>query len=418
MKRTLVLLSTALLWLIDGVSAAGGIDDATPSDICSQTLEELQNLLINQDQADNGVTGNTLVTNDCKELVDAGVMNARSDDAQKSLCGNSCYDTVNAKYKTLLDNDCFASDDADEEASAKLQAASYQIACQTNSDGEYCVPLLATLVDEAGTSFSLCDDIVSKMGCCFQSYRQYMLLGTPASVAAMDDAQKECADSVGGLDSMCPCAYNAHAFANTTFCSQLVFKVSAAGEEIVYIGSTAWVSVQAATRILQHRYAQKKHTQSSVVSGGATPPHTRWRQRDPDQCFPPRGGQPSSSRLMLEEILDFLDNPIKEDTPVECPIQPEPGPLVYRFPDINTKGLYFLQLAPLKKFTDELGHFICGKVGMSDEGGMGHRIQDESHHNDLGYYGSAQCRWYLPFKDSTPRKNFKQVLCRSGLFGP
>lgn len=29
MKRTLVLLSTALLWLIDGVSAAGGIDDAT-----------------------------------------------------------------------------------------------------------------------------------------------------------------------------------------------------------------------------------------------------------------------------------------------------------------------------------------------------------------------------------------------------
>lgn len=95
-------------------------------------------MLINQDQADNGVTGNTLVTNDCKELVDAGVMNARSDDAQKSLCGNSCYDTVNAKYKTLLDNDCFASDDADEEASAKLQAASYQIACQTNSDGEYC----------------------------------------------------------------------------------------------------------------------------------------------------------------------------------------------------------------------------------------------------------------------------------------
>ncbi|KAG6608867.1 putative glycosyl hydrolase [Phytophthora cinnamomi] len=177
-------------------------------------------MLVNQDQAENGVTGNTLVTNDCKDLVDAGVMNARSDKAQKSLCGNSCYDNVNAKYKTLLDNDCFASDDPDEKASAKLQAAAYQIACQTNSAGKYCVPMLATLVKNAGTSFSLCNDIVSKLGCCFQSYRQYMLLGTAASVAAMDDAQKECtASGVSGLDSMCPCADNAHAFANTTFCS-------------------------------------------------------------------------------------------------------------------------------------------------------------------------------------------------------
>ncbi|KAE8994447.1 hypothetical protein PR001_g20395 [Phytophthora rubi] len=214
MTRALAVLSTAFLgglWLIHGISAAGGLDETTPSDICSQTFEELQNLLVNQDQAENGVTGNTLVTNSCKDLADAGVMNARSDKAQKSLCGNSCYGKLNAKYKTLLDNDCFASDDADEEASAKLQAAGYQIACQTNSAGEYCA--------DAGTSFSLCDAIVSKLGCCFQSYRQYMLLGTPASVTAMDDAQKECTDSVGGLDAMCPCANNAHAFANTTFCS-------------------------------------------------------------------------------------------------------------------------------------------------------------------------------------------------------
>jgi hypothetical protein len=109
-----------------------------PSELCSQTLEELQNLLINQDQDENGVTGNTLVTNDCKLLVEADVMDARDDEGQKSLCGNSCYGAVNAKYKTLLDNNCFASDDADEEASAKLQAASYQIACQTNADGKYC----------------------------------------------------------------------------------------------------------------------------------------------------------------------------------------------------------------------------------------------------------------------------------------
>jgi len=80
--------------------------------------------------------------------------------------------------------------------------------------------MLAELVDEAGTSFSLCSDIVSGLGCCFQSYRQYMLLGTAASVLAMDEAQKECtADGVGGLDLMCPCSFNQHAFANTTFCS-------------------------------------------------------------------------------------------------------------------------------------------------------------------------------------------------------
>ncbi|GMF24481.1 unnamed protein product [Phytophthora lilii] len=198
--------------------------------------------MINEDQDQNGVTGNTLVKNDCKELVDADVMDSRSDEGQQSLCGNSCYSTLNTKYKTLLDNDCYASDDADEEASAKLQAAAYQIACQRNGDGKYCstcvtiplvrprsltivflfatVPMLAELVKEAGTSFSLCNDIVSELGCCFQSYRQYMLLGTAASVQAMDEAQKECTDDgIGGLDQMCPCSFNKHAFANTTFCS-------------------------------------------------------------------------------------------------------------------------------------------------------------------------------------------------------
>ncbi|KAL3663498.1 hypothetical protein V7S43_011386 [Phytophthora oleae] len=191
------------------------------SEICTQTLAEIKKLLVNQEQEENGVTGNTVVANDCKNLVDADVMDVRSDEDQKALCGNSCYDSLNAKYKIMLDNDCYASEDADEEAGAKLQAAAYQIACQTNTDGKYCIALLGTLVKDAGTSFSLCNDIVSKLGCCFQSYRQYMLLGTSASVNAMDEAQKACtADGVGGLDQMCPCSYNQHTFANTTFCSR------------------------------------------------------------------------------------------------------------------------------------------------------------------------------------------------------
>lgn len=81
--------------------------------------------------------------------------------------------------------------------------------------------MLGTLVKDAGTTFDLCNDIVSNMGCCFQSYRQYMLLGTAASVTAMNDAQAECTkDGISGLDLMCPCAKNDHAFANTTFCSR------------------------------------------------------------------------------------------------------------------------------------------------------------------------------------------------------
>ncbi|EGZ13195.1 hypothetical protein PHYSODRAFT_334978 [Phytophthora sojae] len=104
---------------------------------------------------------------------------------------------------------------------------------------------------------------------------------------------------------------------------ELVFK------EIMYIEGTAWVSLQAT------------HALYSIDTVG---------------------------RRMLQEILVFLDAPIDEDTPADvlCPIQHEGGALRYGEHDNTTKGLYFLQLAPLKKFTNEMGHFICGKVGMSE----------------------------------------------------
>lgn len=86
------------------------------------------------------------------------------------------------------------------------------------------VSLLGKLVEEAGNAYDLCDDIVSKLGCCFQSYRQYMMLGTTVSVTAMNEAQASCTSAgVGALDQRCPCgvnfAYNIHAFSDTTFCS-------------------------------------------------------------------------------------------------------------------------------------------------------------------------------------------------------
>lgn len=87
--------------------------------------------------------------------------------------------------------------------------------------------MLADLVANAGTGFDLCADIVKDLGCCFQSYRQYMLFGTAASIATLDDAQTQCTkDGVKGLDKACPCgtgnAYNHYAMNDTTICSGTV----------------------------------------------------------------------------------------------------------------------------------------------------------------------------------------------------
>lgn len=87
--------------------------------------------------------------------------------------------------------------------------------------------MLADLVANAGTGFDLCADIVKDLGCCFQSYRQYMLFGTAASIATLDDAQTQCTkNGVAGLDKACPCgtgnAYNQYAMNDTTICSGTV----------------------------------------------------------------------------------------------------------------------------------------------------------------------------------------------------
>lgn len=85
--------------------------------------------------------------------------------------------------------------------------------------------MLADLVANAGAGFDLCSDIVKDMGCCFQSYRQYMLFGTSAGIATLDSAQQTCTkDGVNGLSVACPCgvnnAFNKHASNGTTICSK------------------------------------------------------------------------------------------------------------------------------------------------------------------------------------------------------
>jgi hypothetical protein len=94
--------------------------------------------MLNQDQLASGVEGNVIIPNDCKVLVKENVMLYRSAEAQKALCDNSCYATLNEKYKILLDNGCFSKGDSDEEASGRLFAAAYQLACQMTLDGDYC----------------------------------------------------------------------------------------------------------------------------------------------------------------------------------------------------------------------------------------------------------------------------------------
>lgn len=108
------------------------------SAICVETEEEIRALLLNQDQLKSGLEGNAILPNDCKALVQENVMQYRSEEAQKALCDNSCYATLNEKYKVLLDNSCFSSGDSDQDASGRLFAAAYQLACQTTIDGDYC----------------------------------------------------------------------------------------------------------------------------------------------------------------------------------------------------------------------------------------------------------------------------------------
>ncbi|GLD96460.1 hypothetical protein PINS_up005143 [Pythium insidiosum] len=207
-----------------GLVGADGIGGGNETEICAQVEREIRGLLINSKQAAQGIEGDGVVANDCKALVDANVLNARSDEAQGELCSNSCFAKLNNKYKILLDNNCYASTDRYEAASGSLQAAAYQIACQTMPGGKYCIPLLATLINDAGSSYDICADIAKDLGCCFQSYKQYMQYGTPASIKALDDVQEKCiGKGVSGIDKPCPCgvnnAFNKYAFPGTTICS-------------------------------------------------------------------------------------------------------------------------------------------------------------------------------------------------------
>ncbi len=70
--------------------------------------------------------------------MDANVLSYRTEEEQKVLCANTCYETLTIKYQVLLQNNCFASSDVYEQANANLQAKAYEIACQTTADGSYC----------------------------------------------------------------------------------------------------------------------------------------------------------------------------------------------------------------------------------------------------------------------------------------
>lgn len=108
------------------------------SSICVTTEHEIHALMLNDAQLQSGIEGNVVLASDCKQLVQANVLTYRSEEDQKALCGNSCFATLTKKYQTLLVNSCFASADDDEAANGRLQAAAYQIACQTTAAGKYC----------------------------------------------------------------------------------------------------------------------------------------------------------------------------------------------------------------------------------------------------------------------------------------
>ena len=95
-------------------------------------------LMIDEDQAINGVVGGVLRESDCRILLHTDVLAYKTEAEQTTLCTNSCYDTVADNYSRLLDLDCYNGVDDMEEASSRTHAASFLLACQRTKDDEYC----------------------------------------------------------------------------------------------------------------------------------------------------------------------------------------------------------------------------------------------------------------------------------------
>ncbi|OQR84921.1 hypothetical protein ACHHYP_12532 [Achlya hypogyna] len=180
------------------------------SDECEQLKRDLDAMSINGDQLKNGIVGGQVVESACTKLRSLNVLDFRSDDGQAALCGNTCYNATAATYAAMLNYDCFQGDDEFEVANQRLYAASFQFGCQRYDSDKYCVTLIGETMDAAGGSYSLCDDVVKELECCFESYRRYMSFGTNQTVTEMNYIKNKCS-SISGISTPCSCGYNTYA---------------------------------------------------------------------------------------------------------------------------------------------------------------------------------------------------------------
>jgi hypothetical protein len=90
--------------------------------------------------------------------------------------------------------------------------------------------MLNDLVANAGDNYDLCSDIIEKMECCFESYKQFILLsGTNESINQILKAEEKCKqDGASNLNRICPCKdkegqiLNPFAFPDVKFCSKSI----------------------------------------------------------------------------------------------------------------------------------------------------------------------------------------------------
>ncbi|ETV86152.1 hypothetical protein H257_02609 [Aphanomyces astaci] len=204
MRAIVAIVEVAVLLWATTAQHVGNLNRSVTEE-CQALKVQLDKLWIDQTQMTQGIVGGAVTETDCKQLHDINVMDYRTDAEQAALCSNACYNNTAYTYASMLNLDCFDGQDEYEVANQRLFAASFQFGCQQDASEKYCVPLLGLTIQNAGSNYDLCSDIVNKIGCCFESYKRYMSFGTSRSVDEMNAMASTCAAKVSNIGVPCTC---------------------------------------------------------------------------------------------------------------------------------------------------------------------------------------------------------------------
>ncbi|RHY20002.1 hypothetical protein DYB25_001488 [Aphanomyces astaci] len=189
MRAIVAIVEVAVLLWATTAQHVGNLNRSVTEE-CQALKVQLDKLWIDQTQMTQGIVGGAVTETDCKQLHDINVMDYRTDAEQAALCSNACYNNTAYTYASMLNLDCFDGQDEYEVANQRLFAA---------------IPLLGLTIQNAGSNYDVCSDIVNKIGCCFESYKRYMSFGTSRSVDEMNAMASSCAAKVSNIGVPCTC---------------------------------------------------------------------------------------------------------------------------------------------------------------------------------------------------------------------